>query len=156
MSINRKHTMGYIVNTDTNGILKFQYNPPEWAVEDSVKYGDIESPGAEYPRIFYQGGERSVIQLTLDFYFGANSSNPSYSNGGELWEQIKTYTQPRTKAKNMIKGSNHFISPPICLFVWSSETYKFVAQKVRRVKKMFNPNLSTRVISVEIEMLLIK
>lgn len=155
VGLHRSRTSGYIVNSDNGTFLKFQYNPPEWANEGGNNFGTIEAPGSPYPVIFYSGGTTSAISLNLDFYQGG-----SFTGGGcspsQVMALIGAMASPRRQQFEMIRGSNHFISPPVCLFVWGAERFRFVLQKYRFQRKQFNQYLHTIALTVTLEMLQIK
>lgn len=154
--LHQSRTSGYIVNLDDGSILTFQFNPAEWYEEKGNTFGSIESPGMEYPLLFYSGGDQQVIPLTLDFHAGASPTGGGTASPDAVMASIRRMGAPRKKQKEMIRGSNHFISPPVCLFCWGKETYKFVLQKYRFQKKFFDTRLNTVMLQVSLEMLLVK
>lgn len=154
--LHQRRTSGYIVNTDDGSILQFQYNPAEWADEQGNNFGAVEAPGMEYPLLFWTGGETSVIQLSLDFHEGASPTGGGTDAPSAIMSKVKKMAAPRMQQKEMIRGANHFISPPVCLFVWGNEQFKFVLQKYRFQRKFFNTNLNTVMLNVNLEMLLVK
>lgn len=154
--LHQRRTSGYIVNTDDGSILQFQYNPAEWADEQGNNFGAVEAPGMEYPLLFWSGGEQSVIQLSLDFHDGASPTGGGTASPSSVMASIKKMAAPRKQQTEMIRGANHFISPPVCLFVWGSEQFKFVLQKYRFQRKFFDTSLNTVMLNVSLEMLLVK
>lgn len=145
-------TKGYIVNEDNNEILKFQFNPEEWYTEHSATFEEIESPGSSYPMIFYSGRKLERIPLTLHFY-GLENVTGTYTST-QIERYFETLTKPAKIQKNIISGSNHFISPPICTFGFGSKVYSCVCESAKIVRKMFNSKLKT--IQMEVEITLIK
>lgn len=156
MTLHRPRVSGYIVNKDTNDVLRFQYNPIELVTDRGNKFSTIDAPGIEYPALFYSGGEKSAINLTLEFYDGATPTSGGRNNSVSVMAQIDSMASPRRRQMGMIRGVNHFVSPPICVFVWGSEVFSFVLQKYTFKRKYFNERLQTVMLSVSLEMLLIK
>lgn len=154
--LHQRRESGYIVNQDNGSILRFQYNPAEWYDEQGNTFGAIESPGMEYPLLFWSGGEQSVLKLSLDFHAGASPTGGGTDSPDAVMAAIKTMAAPRLQQKEMIRGSNHFISPPVCLFVWGKETFKFVLQKHKFQRKFFDTQLNTVMLNVSLDMLLVK
>lgn len=154
--LHQTRASGYVVNQDDGTILRFQYNPSEWYEEQANSFGAIEAPGREYPVFFYSGGDQSVITLSLDFHAGASPTGGGTDSIESVMASIKKMGSPRKAQKEMIRGSNHFISPPVCLFVWGTKTQKFVLQKYRFQHKFFDTQLNTVMLNVSLEMLLIK
>lgn len=154
--LHQSRSSGYIVNQDDGSILRFQYNPAEWYEEQSNTFGAVEAPGGEYPILFWSAGDQSVIPLTLDFHAGASPTGGGAASPAAVMAAVRKMGAPRNRQKEMIRGSNHFISPPVCLFVWGSETFKFVLQKYRFQRKFFDTQLNTVMLQVSLEMLLVK
>lgn len=154
--LHQTRTSGYIVNQDDGSILTFQFNPNEWYSERGNTFGSVESPGMEYPLLFWSGGDQSVIPLTLDFHAGASPTSGGSASPDMVMAIIDKMASPRQRQKEMIRGSNHFISPPVCLFCWGREAHKFVLQKYRFQRKFFDTQLNTVMLQVSLEMLLVK
>lgn len=56
---------GYLENSRTGKILRFQYNPEMFSDDNSVDYREIKAPGITYPIYQYVGGEPRSIEFTL-------------------------------------------------------------------------------------------
>ena len=150
----KKLIKGYLVNEDTNDVLKFQFNPSEWYTEHGATYNEIESPGSKYPAIFYSGRKLERIQLTLYFYGVKNIVGKKSSKNIE--DYFVKLVKPKKKQKKFIKGSNHFISPPICTFVFGKRCYETVVENVKVIRKMFNYKLQTMQLEVNVQLIVVK
>ena len=142
------HTLGMIVNSDDNSNLIFQFNPSELSIEHGANYATIESPGSDYPVVYYCGRRIESIPLTLQFY-GVN-------NNVKVEQFFETITTPRKKQKNIIRGTNQFISPPVLSFVWGQRVYDVLMETASIKKNMFNAQLQTMDMTVTCKMVVLK
>lgn len=154
MGVHQKVVRGYLVNEDTKDVLKFQYNPESYYTEHGAKYEEIESPGSKYRTIAYVGRSVEKFPLTLQFYGVTNVASGKSST--QIENYLKALTTPKTKQKNVIKGSNHFISPPICTVVIGSRLWETVVVSVKILRKSFNPKLKTMQIEATIEFIVVE
>lgn len=145
---------GYLVNEDTDDVLMFQYNPESFYTEHGAKYEEIESPGAQYRKISYSGRSVERFPLTLFFYGVKNVSSGKSST--EIENYIENLTKPKKKQKGVIHGSNHFISPPICTIVFGKRIWETVISSAKITRKMFNPELKTMQLEVDLQVIVVK
>lgn len=155
MSLHPKNLVkGYLVNEDDNDVLQFQFNPEEWYTEHGATYNEIESPGADYPKLSYGGRKLERIPLNLNFYGVTNVTSGKTST--EIEDYLERLTLPKKKQKNFIKGSNHFKSPPICTFVFGKRCYTCVVETVKIYRKMFNSSLNTMQLEANVTLIVVK
>lgn len=154
MGVHQKVTRGYLVNEDTKDVLKFQFNPERYYTEHGAKYEEIESPGAKYRSIAYVG--RSVEKFPLTLYFYGVTNVVSGKSSTQIENYLKALTVPKTKQKNVIKGSNHFISPPICTVVIGARLWETVVASVKILRTSFNPQLKTMQIEATLEFIVVE
>ena len=78
-------TKGYIKNTNTGRVFKFQYNPTSFSTGRSVKYTELDSPGTAYPMIQYVGGSSRDFELKIFLNGGRKEGNDVGSKGYPKW-----------------------------------------------------------------------
>lgn len=132
---------GYLVNEDSGKKLKFQYNPESFYTEHKALYEGIESPGSSYPMLYYCGRPIQKFSFTLNFYGVKNVVGGMSSGDIEIF--LKRLVAPKKKQKKLIKGSNHFISPPVCTVVFGAKCWETVVENVKLDRKLFNAKLKT-------------
>ena len=142
------HTLGMIINSDDNNNLIFQFNPAELSIEHGANYATIESPGSDYPVVYYCGRRLEYIPLTLQFY--------GVSTNLKVEKFFEDITTPRKQQKNIIRGTNQFISPPVLSFVWGQRVYDVLMETANIKKTMFNSRLQTMDMIVSCKMIVLK
>lgn len=145
---------GYLVNEDDKDVLLFQFNPSSYYTEHGAKYEEIESPGSKYRKISYAGRPIEKFPLTLQFYGVKNVASGKSSTAIENY--LIRLTKPKKKQKGVIKGSNHFISPPICTLVIGKRTWETVVENVKITRKMFNKDLKTMQLEATLTFIVVK
>ena len=109
---------GYIKNLDTNGILKFQYNPESFEYSRGATYSEISAPGMSYPSTQYvRGNSRSFpIELFLfdKPYSGVIDTQIAFVEG---------LLPPETNSDNYTK-------PPEVLFTYGNFIKKCVVEEL--------------------------
>src|SRR5690554_1812836 len=116
---------GYLENTKTGKILRFQYNPEEFSDDIQVAYREIKSPGISYPNYQYIGGEPRQIEFTL---FLDNMENTGGLNKvRETISFLNTFLPPHNKGARyapppeLIFGFGWFVKP--CILVGMPTRY---------------------------------
>ena len=155
MSIRPKNLQhGYLANEDSGDVLQFQYNPNQFYTEHGANYEEIESPGSKYRKVSYGGRSAERFPLILEFYGVKNVSSGKSST--QIENYLERLTLPKTTQKQIIKGSNHFISPPICTIVFGSRIWETVISSVKITRKLFNPSLKTMQLTADLQVIVIK
>lgn len=144
---------GYLVNEDSGDVLQFQYNPSSYYTEHGALWEEIESPGSSYRKVSYGGRSVERFPLTLDFYGVKNVSSGKSST--QIENYIENLTIPRHR-QSIIKGTNHFISPPICTIVFNGRCRRVVVSKAKITRTLFNPSLQTMCFTADLEVIVIK
>lgn len=145
---------GFLVNEDNDKKLFFQFNPEEWYTEHGATYSEIGSPGSAYPTIYYGGRKLERIPLTLYFHGIKNVSSSMSST--QIENFFENLTKPSKVQKNIIKGSNHFISPPLCTFGFGARIFTCVVESSKIIRKMYNEKLKTIQMQVDITLIILR
>ena len=146
---------GYLVNEDTGKKLKFQYNPETFYTEHKALYEEIESPGASYPMLSYEGRPLEKFTFTLNFY-GSTNVGGTNKSAGDIEIFLKKLVAPKKKQKKLIKGTNHFISPPVCTVVFGAKCWETVVENVKLDRRLFNAKLKTMQLVADVTFIVLR
>lgn len=104
--------------------IPVMFNPTEYRLEKSVRYGEQSLPGLEAPITQFVGGQAETLsmQLFVDTY--------------EEGIDVRTYTD---RIDHLLEVDGEIHAPPVCRFVWGSLVFTSVLESVSKRFTMFLP-----------------
>lgn len=134
---------GYFMRTDDKSTYKFQFNPNTLKTSRGANYNTIQGCGSPYPLYQYTGGEGEKITFTLEIFEDADKCKETIN-----------YLEGLMPSKN---PTATFSKPPIFYFSFgNSFTEKCILTKLDKSHLLFNKDLATTDLSINIELEVIK
>jgi hypothetical protein len=128
-------TKGYLINTQNNAKINFQYNPEKFNDKQSVNYSQIKSPGMSYPRYQYVGGE--VRQVSFELFLDATGWSRDDMDNSPIRGMIN-YLNNFTPDAN---SGSQFTAPPTLIFGFGWFVKECVLTNFDTDYQMFTPDL---------------
>ena len=103
------------------------FYPPEYTMEKSNEFANINIPGLESPLLqFVRGG---LETLTLDLFFDTYTYKQS--------ADVREHTD---KIVNLLKIDPELHAPPVLTFVWGKNNFTCVLSRINKKFTMFRPD----------------
>lgn len=118
----------YIQNLRTGVIRPLQFNPQSFSQTRTVKYHEIESPGASYPRVEYVAGGSKTLDLTIFMY----------DEGRDRYWDVRGFINFMNELIPREKSGIVWRRPPTMLFAYGWYIKKCVIEDMSEEYEDFN------------------
>lgn len=105
--------------------IPVRFNPTEYSLSTSAKYGERSLPGLDTPIEQFVSGGADTLSMELLF--------DTYEEGVD----VRTYT---VQLDDIIAVGGDEHAPPVCRFVWGSFTFRGVLSQLNKRFTMFLPS----------------
>lgn len=107
---------------ETIDTIPVLFNPSEYSLKKSVKYGKRQLPGFSTPVTQFVSGDAETLSMELFF--------DTYEDQSD----VRDYT---TKLDDLLTVDGDMHSPPICKFAWGTFTFRCVLERAEKRFTMF-------------------
>lgn len=98
------------------------FNPTEYSLDKSVKYGEVTMPGYTSPVTQFVSGQSETLSMELFF---------------DTYERREDVTQYTDEVDALLRVDGDLHAPPVVRFVWGSLTFKGVLTEARKSFTLF-------------------
>lgn len=139
---------GFLYASEMKRLFIFEYNPPRYEESESIDYQIIQIPGRQYPIVIYNSGRERTISFQL--------LTTGYRLKENTEERKRTIEQWLDEFYSLMRPQGLYLRPPICYFGWGNYIEKCVILSARVSRELFDEELNTKRLLLDVELLLIE